>query len=234
MVFSSPIFLFFFLPVVYLGYRTLPRGARNGWLAAASLIFYAFGQLPYTLLLLASVAANYLFGRLLMRGSPRRKLFVGCAAAANLAVLGAFKYLDFFAASLNRALGLSLPLPGVVLPIGISFYTFQGLSYVIDVYRNPVEGAKSPGKLLLYISFFPQLIAGPIIKYHDVSAQIDRREITPERTLTGLSRFIAGFAKKMLLANPAGEVADKVFALAAGALDFRIAWLGAVCYTLQI
>jgi len=234
MVFSSPIFLFFFLPVVYLGYRALPHWARNGWLAAASLAFYAFGQLPYTLLLLASVAANYLFGRLLMRGSPRRKLFVGCAAAANLAVLGAFKYLDFFAAALNRALGLSLPLPGIVLPIGISFYTFQGLSYVIDVYRNPGEGAKSPGKLLLYISFFPQLIAGPIIKYHDVSAQIDRREITPERTLAGLSRFITGLAKKMLLANTAGGAADKVFALTAGALDFRIAWLGAMCYTLQI
>ena len=233
MVFSSPIFLFFFLPAVYLGYRALPRWARNGWLAAASIVFYAFGQLPYTLLLLASVTANYLFGRLLM-GGAHRKALVGCAAAANLLVLGAFKYLDFLVGTLDRLFGLTLPLPGIVLPIGISFYTFQGLSYVIDVYRRPEEGTKSFGKLLLYISFFPQLIAGPIIQYHDISGQIDRREITPARTLTGLSRFITGLAKKMLLANTAGQVADGVFALTAEALDFRLAWLGAVCYTLQI
>lgn len=234
MVFSSPIFLFFFLPIVYLGYLAMPRWARNGWLAAASIVFYAFGQLHYTLLLLASVTANYVFGRLLMRGGTHRKALVGCAAAANLLLLGAFKYLDFLAETLNRLPGVLLPLPGIVLPIGISFYTFQGLSYVIDVYRRPEEGTKSFGKLLLYISFFPQLIAGPIIKYHDVSAQIDRRERTPGRTLTGLSRFITGLAKKMLLANTAGQVADGVFALEAGALDFRLAWLGAVCYTLQI
>ena len=234
MVFSSPIFLFFFLPAVYLGYLIMPRWARNGWLAAASIVFYAFGQLHYTLLLLLSVTANYIFGRLLMRGGAHRKALAGFAAAANLLLLCAFKYLDFLAGTLNRLLGLALPLPGIVLPIGISFYTFQGLSYVIDVYRRPEEGTKSFGKLLLYISFFPQLIAGPIIKYHDVSAQIDRRERTPARTLTGFSRFITGLAKKMLLANTAGQVADGVFALGAGALDFRLAWLGAVCYTLQI
>ena len=195
MVFSSPIFLFFFLPAVYLGYLIMPRWARNGWLAAASIVFYAFGQLHYTLLLLLSVTANYIFGRLLMRGGAHRKALAGFAAAANLLLLCAFKYLDFLAGTLNRLLGLALPLPGIVLPIGISFYTFQGLSYVIDVYRRPEEGTKSFGKLLLYISFFPQLIAGPIIKYHDVSAQIDRRERTPARTLTGFSRFITGLAK---------------------------------------
>lgn len=234
MVFSSPIFLFFFLPVVYLGYLVMPRWARNGWLAASSIVFYAFGQLHYTLLLLLSVTANYVFGRLLMRGGAHRKALAGCAVAANLLLLGTFKYLDFLAGTLNRLFGLALPLPGIVLPIGISFYTFQGLSYVIDVYRCPEEGTKRFDKLLLYISFFPQLIAGPIIKYHDVSAQIDRRERTPGRTLAGLSRFITGLAKKMLLANTAGQVADGVFALTAEALDFRLAWLGAVCYTLQI
>lgn len=234
MVFSSPIFLFFFLPIVYLGYLAMPERARNGWLAAASIVFYAFGQLHYTLLLLLSVTANYVFGRLLMRGGTRRKTLVGFAAAANLLLLCTFKYLDFLARTLNRLPGLALPLPGIVLPIGISFYTFQGLSYVIDVYRRPEEGTKRFDKLLLYISFFPQLIAGPIIKYHDVSAQIDHRERTPARTLTGLSRFITGLAKKMLLANTAGQVADGVFALTAEALDFRLAWLGAVCYTLQI
>lgn len=234
MVFSSPVFLFFFFPVVYLGCRFAPRCARNGWLALSSLVFYAFGQLHYTLLLLASVTANYCFGRLLMRLPRHRRIVVACAAAVNLLVLGAFKYLDFLAGTFNGLFGLSIPLPGIVLPIGISFYTFQGLSYVIDVYRDPQEGAASFPKLLLYISFFPQLIAGPIIKYHDVSKQIDQREMTPDRTLAGLARFITGLAKKMLLANTAGEVADAVFALTADGMDFRLAWLGAVCYTLQI
>lgn len=234
MVFSSPIFLFCFFPAVYLGYQALPPRFRNGWLAAASVVFYAFGQLRYTLLLAASVLANYLFGRLLMRPSAHRKALLAGAAAANLLALGTFKYLDFLTGALNRLLGLALPLPGIVLPIGISFYTFQGLSYVIDVYRDPAEGTESLGKLVLYISFFPQLIAGPIIQYHDVSAQIDRRACTPDRTLYGLRRFIGGLAKKMLLANTAGQVADAVFALDAAGLDFRLAWLGAVCYTLQI
>ena len=127
-----------------------------------------------------------------------------------------------------------MALTGIVLPIGISFYTFQGMSYVIDVYRHPEWGTRNPGKLLLYISFFPQLIAGPIVIYHDVADQIDRRELTPELTLSGLRRFILGFGKKILLANSTGEIADAVFAMTADQLDFRLAWLGAVCYTLQI
>ncbi len=236
MVFSSPIFLFCFLPAAYIVYRLLPGiRSRNVWLALASLVFYSFGQPVYLPLLLLSVGMNYLFGRLLMSPAGRgRRWAAACAAAGNLLLLGAFKYLDFFAGTLNALLGLSLPLPGLTLPIGISFYTFQGLSYAIDVYRQPDSGTKSFGKLILYISFFPQLIAGPIIKYHDVARQIDGRQQTPELTLTGLRRFIAGFGKKLLLANTAGRVADEVFALGAGALDMRLAWLGAVCYTLQI
>ena len=236
MVFSSPIFLFWFLPAAYLVYRLLPwMPARNGWLALASLVFYSFGQPVYLPLLLLSVVLNYLFGRLMMAPAGRGKRWpAACAVAANLLLLGAFKYLDFFAATLNAAFGLSIPLPGLTLPIGISFFTFQGLSYALDVHRDPDSGSKSLGRLLLYISFFPQLIAGPIIKYHDVSRQIDSRTLTPELTLTGLRRFIAGFAKKLLLANTAGRVADAVFAMTAGELDLRLAWLGAVCYTLQI
>jgi len=236
MVFSSPIFLFWFLPAAYLVYRLLPwMPARNGWLALASLVFYSFGQPVYLPLLLGSVVMNYLFGRLMMAPVGRGKRWpAALAVAANLALLGTFKYLDFFAGTLNGALGLSLPLPGLALPIGISFFTFQGLSYALDVYREPDSGTRSLGKLVLYIAFFPQLIAGPIVKYHDVARQIDRREITPELTLTGLRRFIEGFAKKLLLANTAGQVADAVFALDAGGLDLRLAWLGAVCYTLQI
>ena len=236
MVFSSPIFLFCFLPVVYIIYRILPGiRARNGWLAVASLVFYAFGQPLYLPLLLLSVGMNYLFGRLMMSPAGRGKRWPAAwAVAANLALLAAFKYLDFFAGILNGLFRLELSLPGLALPIGISFYTFQGLSYAIDVYRDPDSGTKSFGKLVLYISFFPQLIAGPIIKYHDVARQIGDRALAPELTLTGLGRFMTGMAKKLLLANTAGQVADAVFAMEAGALDLRLAWLGAVCYTLQI
>jgi len=234
-VFSSPIFLFVFFPLTYLVSRLpLRLELRNGWLALASVVFFAFGQPPYVLLLLASVLANFLFGLWLQSGRGPRRLAVGLAVAANLAVLGTFKYLDFLLETVNRFAGLSLSLPGIVLPIGISFYTFQGLSYVIDVYRHPQWGTRSLGKLLLYISFFPQLIAGPIVIYHDVAQQIDRRTLTPELTLSGLRRFITGLGKKMLLANTAGRVADTVFAMTEAELDFRLAWLGAVCYTLQI
>ena len=235
MVFSSPIFLFVFLPVTYLGYRLLPGlPLRNAWLTLASLIFFSFGQLPYLVLLLISVLINYLFGLWLLSGAAHRRLAAGLASAANLLLLGTFKYVDFVISTLNSLSGAEIALTGIVLPIGISFYTFQGMSYVIDVYRHPEWGTRNPGKLLLYISFFPQLIAGPIVIYHDVAHQIDCRELTPEKTLYGLRRFILGLGKKMLLANSTGEIADAVFALGAGELDFRLAWLGAVCYTLQI
>ena len=235
MVFSSPIFLFVFLPVTYLGYRILPGlPLRNAWLTLASLVFFSFGQLPYLVLLLISVLINYLFGLWLQSGERHHRLAAGLAAAANLSLLGVFKYVDFLISTFNSLSGAELALTGIVLPIGISFYTFQGMSYVIDVYRHPEWGTRNPGKLLLYISFFPQLIAGPIVIYHDVADQIDRRELTAEKTLYGLRRFILGLGKKMLLANSTGEIADAVFAMTAAELDFRLAWLGAVCYTLQI
>ena len=235
MVFSSPVFLFVFLPVTYLGYRLLPGlPLRNAWLTLASLVFFSFGQLPYLALLLLSVLLNYLFGLWLQSGEPHRRLAAGLAVTANLLLLGIFKYTDFLIGTVNSLTGAGLALTGIVLPIGISFYTFQGLSYVIDVYRHPEQGTRSPGRLLLYISFFPQLIAGPIVIYHDVAHQIQDRSLTPELTLSGLRRFITGFGKKMLLANTAGAVADAVFALTAAELDFRLAWLGAVCSTLQI
>ena len=213
MVFSSPVFLFFFFPVVYLGCRFAPRCARNGWLALSSLVFYAFGQLHYTLLLLASVTANYCFGRLLMRLPRHRRIVVACAAAVNLLVLGAFKYLDFLAGTFNGLFGLSIPLPGIVLPIGISFYTFQGLSYVIDVYRDPQEGAASFPKLLLYISFFPQLIAGPIVRYLDIREELAVRRCTWHDMEDGILRFLTGFSKKVLLANNLAILADKAFSV---------------------
>ena len=235
MVFSSPIFLICFFPVTYLVHRIL-RGqrARNVWLSLASLVFFAFGQLPYLSLLVGSVTADWLFGLWLLRGTGRRRLAVGLAVTAHLTLLGIFKYLGLLARTAGALTGTEVPVPELVLPIGISFYTFQGLSYVIDVYRDPSAGTRSFGKVLLYLSFFPQLIAGPIVLYRDVSEQIDRRELDPDLTLSGLGRLICGLGKKLLLADTAARAADAVFGADPASLDLRLAWLGAVCYTLQI
>ena len=226
MVFSSAIFLFAFLPAVFLLDR-LGRDLRwkNAVLALASLVFYAFGQLYYVPLFLCSVLINYLAGRLLMSGGRRRAVLTA-AVVLNLGLLAVFKYTDFVLQNLG------LPPAGIILPIGISFYTFQGLSYVIDCYRDPASGTRSFPKLFLYIAFFPQLIAGPIVKYHDIAAQIDARVCDPVRTEQGIRRFILGLAKKLLVADTVGYIADTVFNGGTG--DIRLAWLGAICYTLQI
>ena len=234
MVFSSAIFLFVFFPAVFILYHIVPGlKAKNIILIVASLVFYSFGQPEYLFLLLVSVFINYAAGWALT-GAKYRKGILAVAVLLNVGLLSMFKYLDFAMDNINSLFGMSVPLPGIVLPIGISFYTFQGMSYIIDVYRDRFMGTRNFAKLILYISFFPQLIAGPIIKYHDVAAMIDNRECTAEKTASGLRRFIIGLSKKLLLANTAGAVADQVFALDAGSLDIRIAWLGAVCYTLQI
>ena len=233
MVFSSAIFLFVFLPAVFLLDR-LARGVRlkNALLLAASLIFYAFGQPVYLPLLLVSVLLNYLCGLLSAGRYPR--LGVGIAVAGGIGMLAVYKYADFAIGTVNSLFGLSLPLTGIALPIGISFFTFQGLSYVIDVYRDRTLVSRSFFKVLLYISYFPQLIAGPIVKYHDIEKEIDARHTTPQETALGIRRFICGLAKKLLLSNAMGQMADTVFALPAGEIGMFAAWTGAVCYTLQI
>ncbi|MGI6181012.1 MAG: MBOAT family O-acyltransferase [Agathobaculum sp.] len=233
MVFSSAIFLFVFLPVVFLLDR-LARGLRvkNLLLLIASLVFYTFGQPVYLPLLLLSVVLNYFCG--LLAAGRRPKLGVALAAAGGLGLLGVFKYADFLIGSLNSAFGLALPLTGIALPIGISFFTFQGLSYVIDVYRDRTVVSRSFVKVLLYISFFPQLIAGPIVKYHDIDREIDERHTSAEETALGIRRFICGLSKKLLISNAMGRMADAVFALPAGDIGMLAAWLGAICYTLQI
>ena len=233
MVFSSAIFLFVFLPAVFLLDR-LARGVRlkNALLLAASLIFYAFGQPVYLPLLLVSVLLNYLCGLLAAGRYPR--LGVGIAVAGGIGMLAVYKYADFAIGTVNSLFGLSLPLTGIALPIGISFFTFQGLSYVIDVYRDRTLVARSFFKVLLYISYFPQLIAGPIVKYHDIEKEIDARHTTPQETALGIRRFICGLAKKLLVSNAMGQMADTVFALPAGEIGMFAAWTGAVCYTLQI
>lgn len=236
MVFSSAIFLFVFLPLVFLLYRLCPgQRAKNALLAAASLVFYAFGQLQYVPLFLASIVINYLSGLLLCTRYPRSKAVLALSVILNLGILAVFKYTDFVLSNINALTGADLPMTGIVLPIGISFFTFQGMSYVIDTYRRPEDGTRDFLKLLLYISFFPQLIAGPIVKYHDISQQIDSRVTSPEESAAGIRRFVRGLGKKLLLADTVGYIADAAYtALAAGTTDARLMWLGAVCYTLQI
>ena len=236
MVFSSAVFLFIFLPVVFVLSRVLPGiRAKNILLLIASLLFYAFGEPMYILLMLASILVNFTAGRLLpLCGKGLDKLVLALAVVLNLGMLSLFKYTDFFLTTVNQVFSLEIPLTGIALPVGISFFTFQGLSYVIDVYRDREMCAKSIVKLALYISLFPQLIAGPIVIYHDVANQIDHRETTPELTADGIRRFVLGLGKKLLLANTAGRMADLVFTATAQQLDIRVAWLGALCYCLQI
>ncbi|NDO46184.1 MBOAT family protein [Clostridium sp. MD294] len=238
MVFSSAIFLYWFFPITFLLYFIIPnKNCRNIILTVASIVFYAFGQLQYLPLLLFSVFCNYIFGILLSKqyvSVSKRKNIVTFAVIVNIGMLCIFKYTDFFIESLNTILHTHIPTTGIPLPIGISFFTFQGISYVIDVYRNRTEGTNNFLKVLLYISFFPQLIAGPIIKYHDISNEIDNRVCTLKNTAEGLRRFTIGLAKKLLLSNTVGLVADSVFQLNTAQIDMPLAWLGAICYVFQI
>ena len=234
LTFSSVIFLFIFLPVVFLLYALIPqKTVRNVILAAASLVFYAFGEPIAVILMVISIIFNYLFG-LAASGTKHDKLAVFFAVLVNIGLLIFYKYTGFFAETFNSITGLGIPVPQIRLPIGISFFTFHGLSYVIDVYRDKKSVQKSLFSVLLYISFFPQLIAGPIVRYEDIAKQLDQREFTADRVSRGINRFIYGLGKKVLIANQMGLVADTVFSYAPSEVGMLPSWLGAVCYTLQI
>ncbi len=239
MLFSSPVFLFCFLPFVLAGYYVFLRGlrqAQNLFLLVCSLFFYGWGEPRFLPVMLASIAMNYGFGRWVYRQKFRKKhkaLPVVAATACNLALLFVFKYLVFTLESLN-GLGLGLMVPVIELPIGISFFTFQALSYVFDVAMGRTQVQRSPLTLGLYISFFPQLIAGPIVKYSDVARQIDGRVETWDDFSAGCSRFLIGLSKKVLIANQMAVVADRVFRMDPGSLSTPMAWLGSLCYTFQI
>ena len=237
MLFSSSVFLFIFLPAVLLGHFLL-RGqrARNLLLLAASLFFYAWGEPVYVFLMLFSICANYALGRGIdaKQGRGRKALLV-LAVAVDLGILFVFKYLDFTIENLNALLGLRIAPVRLSLPIGISFFTFQALSYCIDVYRGAAEVQRNILDLGLYISFFPQLIAGPIVRYNTVAQQIRQRTVDAEGFQQGVKRFIIGLAKKILLANNLSIAAERAFALAgAGEISTALAWLGSISYTLQI
>ena len=235
MVFSSMVFLCVFLPAAFCLHLLLPgMRAKNFLLVVASLVFYAYGEPIYVILLVASSAGNYILARLTGECPKIRKLTMTLAVVINLGLLVFFKYSGFLVDTFNSVTGAGIPVPQVRMPIGISFFTFQALSYVIDVYRGDASVQKNFGKVLLYISFFPQLIAGPIVKYHDVEAEINNRKQTPDEIGKGIRRFIAGLSKKVLIANTMGLVADNLFGAAATGITGPGAWLGAVSYMLQI
>ena len=235
MVFSSLEFLCIFLPTVFLLYTVIPvHRVRNGLLIVFSLVFYAYGEPVYVLLMIASSLANYLCALWIGKTGSKKKLPLVIAVVINLGTLVFFKYTGMLVTAFNAVTHLAIPVPAIALPIGISFYTFQALSYVIDVYRGEVGVQKNYFKVLLYISFFPQLIAGPIVRYHDIAAQIDNRSQNITQIAQGLRRFICGLAKKVLIANTMGQAADIIFAQSTSSLGFMSAWVGAVAYLFQI
>lgn len=234
MVFSSLEFLCVFLPVVFVLYNILPSiKSKNALLIVASLLFYAYGEPIYVFLMIVSALFNYVIARVIAKSS-KKKVFLAIGVIVNIGLLVVFKYTDFLIGICNQIFKAQIPEVGIALPLGISFFTFQALSYVIDVYRGNVDVQKSFFKVLLYISFFPQLIAGPIVKYRDINEAIDNRSMDIDETAKGLRRFICGVGKKVLIANTAGLVADHVFAAAASEINILVAWIGAIAYMLQI
>ena len=231
-VFSSPIFLFAFLPALLLVYFFARKELRNWILVAASLFFYAFGEPRTVFLMLLSILVNYAAGLLIEKYSQRKKMILTLAVLYNLAVLFVFKYLNFTVNTFNTIFGTNVAVAKIALPIGISFYTFQIMSYVIDVYRGKCGAQKSLLSLALYVSLFPQLIAGPIVRYVDIEKQIRERESTTSSLYEGFLRFGLGFAKKVLIADQLAPLVEKVFA--GGYTSVPLHWIGAIAYALQI
>src|SRR5665213_103346 len=241
MVFSSPIFLFLFLPVVLTAYVLLPgTKARNVFLLLASLLFYAWGEVGFIFLLLASTAMNYVLGLWVERNQKpaKRKMAVAVAVIVNVGLLAFFKYANLLVATLNSLLKVSgatpLNVPHIPLPIGISFFTFHALSYVIDVYRRKQPATTDPKNVALYIFFFPQLIAGPILRWSSIGPQLLQRTMNRDVFADGVRRFLGGLAKKVLIANTVALPADQIFSLSTKELSTPDAWFGLLCYTLQI
>ncbi len=236
MVFSSLVFICVFLPFTVICHTAVKNSFfRNALLLIVSLFFYAYGEPLYVLLMILCSLINYVFAFGAGCDNKKlRKLMLFLCVAANLGILAVFKYSDMAVATVNGIFGTQIPLPEIRLPIGISFFTFQALSYTIDVYRGNTGIQKNFFKLLLYVSFFPQLIAGPIVKYRDIENEIDNRTVNLDGIFNGIGRFIVGLSKKVLISNTMGLVADTVYGLPESELGTAVAWLGAVTYMLQI
>ena len=237
MLFSSTLFLYLFLPITLLLFYLAPQRLRNLILLVASLVFYAWGGVSYTIILITSILLNYLFGYLIANAN-NRKLFLSIGVIINLSLLVVFKYADFIVENINNLIFATsiekIEQPNITLPIGISFFTFQAISYLVDIYRNEAKYQKNLINIALYISLFPQLIAGPIVRYHDIAQQLIKRSFSLEKFGEGVERFIIGLSKKVLLANNFALVADKIFASDYQNLSSPTAWLGIISYALQI
>ena len=246
MLFNSITFLWIFLPVLIVLYfsieKIFPR-TKNYILLIFSLMFYAWGEPKYVLLMITSIIVNYIFGLLIDGAGHKKKkkqkvLWLVLDILFNIGLLGHFKYFNFLVANVNNVFGAgTLTIGEIALPIGISFYTFQVMSYVIDLYRGDIKVQKNLPKLALYVSFFPQLIAGPIVKYHDIDEALSSRKETTEKFAYGVKRFVYGLAKKVLIADVMAAVVDTIFATdtnLVGGLTQPVAWLGAICYAIQI
>ena len=236
MLFTTPIFLFLFLPLLLLLHAPAPRAARNGLLLAASLVFYAWGEGLFIGVMLLSIGLNHRFGLWLGARGPRfDRAVLAFALVVNLGLLVLFKYTGFVIDNL-RALGIgeALELEPIHMPIGISFFTFHSISYLVDIHRGKAKAQRGVVAFALYIALFPQLVAGPIVRYHELADQLGERTLTLAGFAGGVRRFIIGLAKKMLIANTVAVTANAVFALDAAALRPSDAWLGALCYTVQI
>jgi alginate O-acetyltransferase complex protein AlgI len=243
MVFSSVTFLFFFLPVCLTGYYLLPFRLRNGWLLLSSLVFYTWGGGALVVLLIISTVVDYAMGWVVASGlasGSRARIRAGVTGSVlvNIALLSYFKYANFIVEQLNslgERFGFDeIAWTSVILPIGISFFTFQSMSYTIDVSRGRAQHLRNPLDFGLYVTLFPQLVAGPIVRFHEVSDQIRERDVTVERFALGATRFAHGLAKKVLIADAVAPIADATFGADLAALGPGAAWLGIVAYTIQI
>lgn len=239
MVFSSLLFLFRFLPVVLVLYFVTPRKWRNLFLFLASLVFYAWGEPVYVLIMLFSTVLDYNHGRMVEKylklgDEKKAKFYVISSMIINLLVLGVFKYADFLIGSMNNLLGTQLPLLNLALPIGISFYTFQTMSYTVDVYRGQAKAQKDMIAFGAYVALFPQLVAGPIVQYKTIAEQLTERRENVNQFAYGIRRFVLGLGKKVLLANNIGYLWDTISVMDTREMSVLMAWIGAVSFTFQI
>ena len=236
MLFSSMTFVFMFLPIVCSVYLLARKDLQNYILLIASILFYAWGEPRYLAIMFLTILVNYVGANYISRSKNQkhRKLLLMATIIVDLSFLFYFKYFNFVMDNINAVFNMDIKFIDVVMPIGISFYTFQAMSYVIDVYRKEVKAQRDIYKLALYITLFPQLVAGPIVKYHDVDEQISNRDVTFDKVTYGVKRFIIGLSKKMLIANTLGAVADKIFNQPVEAFNATTAWIGAFAYSLQL
>mgnify|MGYP000462916860 CR=1 FL=1 len=240
LLFSSTIFIFVFLPCVLFGYYIVfrkKRKAQNVFLLLSSLFFYAWGEPWFVLVMITSIIFNWMFGLLVdtyREDHLKSRILITLTLVFNLSIIFVFKYLMFTLTNIRELFRYDFNIPNIILPIGISFFTFQAISYVLDVYRKKGEAQKNPLNVGLYISFFPQLIAGPIVRYQTIADQINGRKETLRDFSQGVCRFIVGLGKKVLIANTLAIVADRAFSLPVGELSVLMAWLGVLAYTFQI